>query len=381
MNEKEIAEIRRRFRPDKSNISSIRGCYVNEKREIVSEFSQPLSITPQEEAEQLLSILKRALSGTLGKNLIDITFDTRQVVDSAEHKLLMSLKNSALTDDEAVQALFSRIIQSLSIEGNYLILLACDKYDVPYRAKDGEQQEDASSEVYTYILCSICPIKMTKPALSYYIYENAFHNCKSDWIVGAPELGFLFPAFDDRSSNIYNALYYSRDIKENHKELVDAVFNTEIPMPAAEQKEAFQNLLEETLDSDCSYEIVQAVNEQLCGMIEEHKASKEPEPLVVSKKTVRHVLESCGVAEERVTAFDEKYDDTFGADTDLSPRNIVDTRQFEVRTPDVTIHVNPERSDLVETRIINGAKYILIRANEGVEVNGINISILEKNPQ
>ena len=376
MNEKEIAEIRRRFRPDKSNISSIRGCYVNEKREIVSEFSQPLSITPQEEAEQLLSILKRTLSGTLGKNLIDITFDTRQVVDSAEHKLLMSLKNSALTDDEAVQALFSRIIQSLSIEGNYLILLACDKYDVPYRAKDGEQQEDASSEVYTYILCSICPIKMTKPALSYYIYENAFHNCKSDWIVGAPELGFLFPAFDDRSTNLYNALYYTRDSGENHPELVEAVFRREAPMPAAAQKETFQTLLSDTLADECSCEVVQAVHDQLCELVEEHRERKEAEPLTLSKGAVKCVLKSCGVSDSHVEEFALRYDDAFGADMALSPRNLVE-KQIEVCTPDVVIKVSPERSDLVDTRVIDGVKYILIRADEGVEVNGVPVHIAE----
>ena len=166
MNEKEVAEIRRRFRPEKSNIAYIRGCYVNDKREIVSEFRQSFALTPQEESEKLLAILKRTLSGTLGKNLIDIDFTTRQVVDSEEHSLLMELRNSSLNNEEAAQALFQRIVQSLSIEGHYVILLAYDTYDVPYRSKDGEQQEDASSEVYSYFLCSICPVKMTKPALS-----------------------------------------------------------------------------------------------------------------------------------------------------------------------------------------------------------------------
>ncbi|MEM1484861.1 DUF4317 domain-containing protein [Oscillospiraceae bacterium PP1C4] len=375
MNEKEIAEIRRRYRPDKNNITHICGCYVNEKREIVSEFNQSLALMPQEESEKLLAILKRTLAGTQGKNLIDITFDTMQAVDSDEHRLLMALKNSSLKDENAVQSLFQLVMQSLALEGNYLILLAHDTYDVPYRSKDGERQDDASSEVFSYILCSICPIKTTKPALSYHLFDNAFHSCKEDWLVAAPELGFMFPAFDDRSSNIYNALYYSRDITENHQEFVDAVFHTEIPMPAAAQKETFQAILEETLADDCSYEVVQAVHDQLCEMIEQHKTNKEPEPLVISKNTVKSVLESCGVSDSRVMAFDEKYDAEFGANTDLSPRNIVDAKQFEVRTPDVTIHVNPERSGLVETRMINGTKYILIRVDEGVEVNGVNIHI------
>ena len=374
MNEKEIAEIRRRFRPDKSNITHIRGCYVNDKREIVTGIDQSLAVMPQEESEKLLTILRRALSGTVGKNLVDIPFTTQQVVDSEEHRLLMALRDSALKDEEAVQAFFQRVIQSLTLEGGYLILLAADKYDVPYRSKDGERQDDASSEVYSYILCAVCPIKETKPALGYYVNENAFRSSRTDWIVGAPELGFLFPAFDDRSANIYGALYYSRDIAESHGEFVDAVFRREAPMPAAEQKETFQSILGETLAGECSYGVVRAVHDRLYEMVEEHKANKAEAPLVVSKQTVRRVLESCGVAEPQAAEFEEKFDAGFGADADVSPQNLVDVKRIEVRTPDVTIHVSPGRSDLVETRVIDGARYILIRANDGVEVNGVNIS-------
>lgn len=374
MNEKEIAEVRRRFRPDKSNITRVRGCYVNDKREIVTELNQSLALMPQEESEELLTILKKTLSGTLEKNLINIEFATKQVLEGEEHQLLMALKDSALEDDAAVREFYNRVIQSLNMEGHYLILLACDKYDVPYYTKDGEKQDD-STEVYSYFLCSICPVKPTKPALGYYVSENTFRNITADWVVSAPELGFLFPAFDDRSANIYNALYYSRNIAENHEEFVDTVFKSEIPMPAAAQKETFQSILSDTVAEDCSLDVVQAVHEQLSEMIEEHKANKEADPLVISKETVKGVLESCGIPEARVTAFEEKYDTEFGADTEISPRNLIDTKQFEIHTPNVTIRVNPERSDLVETRIINGVKYILIRADEGVEVNGVNIHI------
>ena len=196
-----------------------------------------------------------------------------------------------------------------------------------------------------------------------------------DWVVDMPQLGFLFPAFDERTTNLYNALYYSRDIGENHPELIDALFRTPPPMPAAVQKETFESLLGETLAEDCSYHVVQAVHSQLRDMIEEHKASKEEQPLLLSKGEVRSVLSSCGVAAPHVDAFEAQYDQAFGPEAGLSPRNLVDPKQLEVRTPDVTIHVNPERSDLVETRMIEGTRYILIRANEGVEVNGVSIQI------
>ena len=375
MNEKEIAELRRRFRADKSSISRVRGCYVNEKREIISQFDQSLGILGQTESEQLLSTLRKTLSGTLGKNLLDIPFDTRQVVEGDQHKLLMTLRNSALRDEEAVSAFYQRVIQSLDLEGNYLILLVQDDYDVPYRSKDGERQDDASSEVFRYILCSICPVKQTKEALSYYVYENAFHSISADWMVSAPEMGFLFPSFDERSTNLYDALYYCKDTSQTHPDFVEAVFHAPAPMPAAEQMETFQTLLEDTLSDECRYQVVQSVHGQLREMIEEHKANKVEEPLVVDKGTVRRVLEHSGVSEEHVEAFEERYDDAFGADADLSPRNLVDTKQLEITTPDVTIKVSPDRGDLVETRLIDGARYILIRAEEGVAVNGVPIQI------
>ena len=375
MNEKEIGELRRRFRADKSNISHVRGCYVNEKKEIISQFDQSIALMGPEESEKLLGILRKTLSGTLGKNLLDITFDTRQVVEGDEHRLLMALRDSELRDQEAVEALFQRAIQSLDLEGNYLILLAYDAYDVPYRSKDGDSQADASSDVFRYILCSVCPVKLTKDALSYFVYENKFRNLEADWVVAAPEVGFLFPAFDDRATNLYNALYYTRDISQSHPDFVDALFKSQVPMPAAVQKETFQSILGDTLEEECRYEVVQAVHDELCGMIAAHKESKEEDPLVISKVTVKQVLHECGVSPDHVERFEEQYDRQFGPEADLPPRNIVDEKQLEVKTPDVTIKVSPERSDLVETRVIDGRRYILIRAEEGVEVNGVQIHI------
>ena len=375
MNEKEIAELRRRFRQDKSSITHVRGCYVNENREIISEFDQSLTLSRQEDAEKILAVLRKTLSGAVGRNLLDIEFDTRQVVEGDEHRLRMALRDSRLADQEAVHALFRRVIASLDLAGNYLILLAYDAYDVPYRSKDGQRQDDASDQVFTYILCAVCPVKLTKDALSYYIQENQFRSVEADWVVAAPEVGFLFPAFDDRATNLYNALYYTRDISQSHPDFVDALFKSQVPMPAAVQKETFQSILGDTLEEECRYEVVQAVHDELCGMIAAHKESKEEDPLVISKVTVKQVLHECGVSPDHVERFEEQYDRQFGPEADLPPRNIVDEKQLEVKTPDVTIKVSPERSDLVETRVIDGRRYILIRAEEGVEVNGVQIHI------
>lgn len=374
MNEKEVAEIRRRFRPEKNNITHVRGCYVNAEGEIISQFSQSLAVTPQEEAETILAVLKRTLSGSLGRNLVDLSFSTQQVVDSEEHRLLMALKNSALKEEEAIQAFYQRVIRALSFEGHYMILLAHDTYDVPGRTKDGERLADASAEVFSYFICSVCPVKITQPALRYSASDNMLHHRVADWVVGAPELGFLFPAFDDRSANLYGALYYSRNTEDNHQEFADAIFHTSLPMPAAEQKETFQSILQETLAADCKLEVVQTVQGQLRGMLEEHKANKEEEPLIVSKSAVAEVLASCEVSEGRVADFEKKYEEQFGEDAGLSPQNLVE-KKLEVCTPDAVIHLNPERGDLLETRVIDGVKYLLIRAEDPVAVNGVAIHI------
>ena len=377
MNEKEVSELRRRYRQDRSNISRVRGCYVNEFGEILSQFDQSLSLMTQEEAEKLLAILKRTLSGSLGKNLNDITFATEQVAYGEEHKLLMALRDSALRDDEAVQAFYQKSIAALSaaLEGGYLLLLASEAYDVPYRAKDGDDLADASVEVFSYIVCSVCPVKTTKPALGYSVHENSFHSLKTDWLVSPPELGFLFPAFDERSTNLYNALYYTKNAGESYAGFVESVFKTDVPMPAAVQKETFQSVLGETLEDECSLEVVQTVHDQLCGMILDHKEQKEVEPLKLSRNQIRHVLSTAGVSDQRMESFDRQFEEGFGTEAELSPKNLVDTRQLEVKTPDVTIRVNAERSDLVQTRVIDGARYILIRAEDGVEVNGVAIHI------
>lgn len=376
MNEKEVSEIRRRYKAEKSGISHIRGCYVNEKKEIISQFDQSLSLISEEEANELLTLLKKTLSGGLGKNLLDIEFSTQQVLESEEHKLLSSLRSTSLRDEAIVQKFFEQAIASLTMEGNYMILLAYDSYDVFSMNKEGEK--DDSSQVFNYIICAICPMKEAKPTLSYYVYESKFRNVVADSVIGAPVLGFMFPAFNDRAADIYHTMYYSRDIADNHPEFIEGLFHAEAPMPPAIQKETFQSILSHTVAEDCSYEVVQTVHGQLSAMIEDHKANKEVEPLVIGKEVVKDVLNACGVSEERVSAFEERYDESFGEETALRPGNLVNVKQFEVRTPDVVIKVDPEKSGLLETRIIDGVKYILIRADAGVEVNGVNICIQER---
>ncbi|MDO5548498.1 MAG: DUF4317 domain-containing protein [Eubacteriales bacterium] len=373
MNEKEVAELRRQFRPDHHNITKVYGCYVNENKTVISTFEQSMALATQEEAESYLSLLKKSLSGTLGRNLLDIAFTNQQVMNGAEHALLMKLRESRLEDAEALETFYHKVIESVYLESNYLILLTFHTYDVPYRAKDDIELEDASEEMFSYLLCSICPVKKSKPGLGYDYHQQEFHTCTGDYLVAAPEIGFLFPAFDDRRTNLYNALCYTRKVDESHEEFIDAVFHTEIPQPAAEQKKSFEAVLSHSLEEECSMEVVQAVHDQLSSLIAEHKESKIPEPLMIHKTAVEEVLEDCGISDKHIESFREQFDAEFGEDRAVSPKNIIDEKKFEVKMPQVKIQVKPEARDLVKTETIDGVRYIMIRAEESVEVNGVSI--------
>lgn len=373
MNEKEIGEIRRHLRRDRSNMTAVYGCYVNEKREIIAEYRASTGMMTENEADKYFAILRKALSGSVGKNLIDLTFRTSQVAGSPEHDLLMQLRETAAEDEELRTSFYKKIIDSIALEGNYLILLGYDTYDVPFKSRDDLTQDDATDESYAYLICAICPVKQTKASLHYVAGEKTFHDGGMNQPVAAPEVGFLFPAFDNRSTNIYNALYYTHNIKENQDALVEALFNTPIPKPAAEQKKCFEELLTDSLGEECSMDVVQTVHEQLCERMELHKQSKVPEPLMINKEVVKGILTSCGVSETGIAKFSIQYDEVFGFETELHPKNIIDSKHFEINTPDVAIKVDPTRTDLVETRVIGGVKYILVSADESVEVNGVSI--------
>ncbi len=375
MNGKEVGEIRRRVRRDRSNMTAIYCCYVNGQKEIISEFKMSTGIMPENEAERYFGLMKRTLSGTIGRNLIDICFKTSQVVESKEHKLLMDLRSSQLKDENLRHAFYQKIIETVSFDEGFLILIGCDSYDVPFKSKDDAVQNEASGESYTYLLSCVCPVKMTKPSLRYVTENKEFHDGGIAHIPCAPEVGFLFPAFDDRATNIYSALFYTRSAKENHQNLINALFNVRIPQPADEQKKSFAALLGGALREECSLDVMQSVHQRICQSIELHKESRIADPLLISKEQVKSVLEDCGVSESSVSKFSVAYDETFGFEAELHPRNIINNRRFEVTTPSVSIQVAPECSDLIETRIIGGVKYLMICADENVEVNGVPISI------
>ena len=376
MNQKAVSEIKKRFKPDKDNISRIYGCYVNAAREIVTTLDMSVGLMEQEEAGLYFKLLKKTLSGTLGKNLLDIEFSTAQVENSDEHRLLQGLRSSHLRDAGLRDALYQRIIESLDFgEDSYVILLASDSYDVPFKGSDDEIFEEGSGEVFDYILCCICPVKDAKSALRYIADEHNFRGASTGHVLGAPELGFLFPAFDDRAANIYNALYYSRGLVDIHEEFITGVFQTEkVPMSSGAQKLAFSDVLCESLGSDCSLDLVRSVHGEIRERLLLHKESKAPEMPEIYVEDVDDILKNTGISDEKVSAFHEAWSRQRGQKPEPNPVNLMETNKFEMTTPQVKITVDPDYTDLIRTEVIDGRTCLVIPVDESVVVNGIDVN-------
>lgn len=377
MNQKELREIRKRFTLDKDSISHVYGCYVNAAKDIVARMDMSMGLMEQEEAELYLKLLKKSISGTLGKNLLDIEFSTKQVEDSDEHRLLQALRQSHLRDEDMRELFYKRVIESLDFgDDSYVILLASDSYDIPFKGRDDELWEEGSNEVFDYIICCICPVKDAKASLRYFAEEQNFRGASSGHVLGNPELGFMFPSFDDRSTNIYNALYYSRGLVDIHHEFIDGIFNIEkSPMSAGAQQHAFTDVLCESLGEDCSLDVVKAVHGQIRQQLLVHKESKDPEVPELFVEDLDDVLKHSGVPEEKVEVFNEACRKEFGDQSILNPINVMESKKFEMKTPEVKITVDPEYTYLITTQEIDGSQYLLIPAGEGVTVNGIDISV------
>ena len=374
MIDKEAAELRRRFRLDRTAMTKVYGCYINPFGEIVAQFEESMAMLPMEEQEKYLDLLKKGISGTLGKTLSDLSFSTAQVQSGQEHRLLMALRSSQLTDAEARDALYRKISGSLKLGDNgMLILLGCDVYDVPFRSRDGEDRADIGDTQFTYVVCAICPVKETTPVLRYDAADQVFRNRGADWVAGNPELGFLFPAFDDRAANLYGALLYNRSKDNSYDSFVEAVFRADPPMAVGIQKDTFREVLTDALEEECSLEVVQNVHAQLREMTLNHKEARIPEPLRVSCREVSALLADSGVSEPKQAAFRVKYEEAFGVDSELPPQNLLNAGQLEFKTPDVVIKVNPDRQDLIQLRELGGTNYLVIRADEGIEINGVQV--------
>ena len=372
MNKKEISEIKKRFTKTKCSINRLCGCYVDAEKNKRLTMKEAFLSLPEEEMFKYIDIFRKSLSGSIGKTLLNMEFPPEQETsEDGTQRFLMQLRDSGLQDEELLNRFYDKVIENYPYPENYMIILINDSYDIPGITKDGVENFDASEYVYNYILCSICPVKLSKPGLCYNAQTNHIEDRIRDWLVQPPEIGFLFPAFHDRNQDIHNLLYYSKNSDELDFSVTENLLGCRFPLPAKSQKETFNTIVEESLGLSCDYEAVKAIHENLNQIVEENR--ENPEPAELDKNDMAKLLEKSGVDEEKIEQFETHYDETIGEKETLMASNISNTRNFEIRTPDVTGKVNPERTDLVETKIIDGVPYLLIELNDLVEVNGIQV--------
>ena len=376
MNKKEVLEIRKQFTPANCAITRIAGCYVDHEKNKKMESKSAFLSLPEEEAFKYFDIFKKTLSGTMGKNMLNMEFPIDQEMPGGTQEFLMKLKASKLEDDMLLEEFYDKVIATYEYAENYYIILIHAMYDVPGRSSDNMEMFDASDEVYEYLVCSICPVSLSKAGLSYNAESNCIQDRIRDWVVDMPDKGFLFPAFNDRSTDIHGVLYYTKKSEDLQPELIEQLLGARMPMSANTQKETFQMLIEDTLGEDGDYETIRNIHDTLNDMIEEHK--EEPEPLQLDKTDVRKVFEKSGVSSEKMECFDQNYEETEGEKTSLLATNITETKKFQIETPDIVIKVNPERADLIETRVIDGRQCLVIAVDDHIEVNGVNVRTLKR---
>lgn len=367
----ELGELKKLLTQKNCTITRICGCYVDGDKNKKSVWARSFLALPDEEMFKYFEILRKGLSGTPGKTALDMTFPLDACGEGGQQEFWLKLRDSKLKDDALLNEYYDKIITTYEYVGNYLILVVHDAYDVPGRTNDGIDMEDASDEVYEYVYTVICPVNLAEPGLSFDPLTNEFHNRNRDWVVELPLIGLLFPAFNDRSTDINSIMYYTKDSESLNDAMVEALLGCGTPLTAKSQKETFQTLVMDTLGDECEFTAVKNLHEKMGELIEEHK--EELAPLVLDKKEVKSIIASSGVSNDKMAEFDVKYEKTAGNDTPLFVGNVYNTRSFDVKTPDVTIKVKPDRTDLIDNRTIDGKPCLVVTLNGDVEVNGIAV--------
>lgn len=373
MNKKEVLEIRKQFTPENCAITRICGCYVDyEKTKRLQTKTAFLSM-PEEEEFKYFDLFRKTLSGKIGRNLLNLEILLEEEMPGGAQDFLLQLRDSKLQDDMLLEEFYDKVIENYICAGNYYIALIHAMYDIPGRASDQTELYDASEEVYEYLLCSICPVELSKAGLCYDKEENLITERRREWEIGAPVKGFLFPAFNDRNTDIHAALYYTKKTEELQEQLTQALFGVNIPLSAGTQKSMFQKILGNVFENRAGYSIVIDVYDRLYELLEEGK--DDPDPVTVGKYELRRILENSGAAEEVVERFEEEYEEFIGRDILLQVSNLVSPKGITIKTADATISLKPSRMDVLETTDLHDMKCLAINTDGLVEMNGISVLV------
>lgn len=373
MDKKNIAEIRRQFSMNCCTATKICGCYVDHEKNKKFESKSSFLMLPEEEEFKYFDIFKHTLSGSLGRNLINLEFPLQQESEGGTQEFLYRLLKSGLDDEELVSQFYDRIIENYEYAENYYIVLTYFVYDVPMRTSDNNLLEDASDEVYSYMLCSICPVKMTKAGLSYNQDNNRMEERTRDWVVEMPLTGFLFPAFNDRSTDLHSMLYYKKKPEENQEKLVKNVLGSVEPMSPKTQQNTFNELLEAVMGDGVDYGTATAVYENISLAVEEN--TFDADTVSFSQKEVQKILEDSGVPNEKITSFGDCYHEIVGENTTLQANNMTNLKKFVAKTSHVHIQVDAEYASQLQEKIVDGQRCLVVPIEDYLEINDLVVKI------
>ncbi len=404
MNRKDVLELKRRFKKDSCTFSRMCGCYVDGERNRVVKLEETFLNLDEEEFFKYLEIAKKVLSGTIGNQLIELEFPLEEETVGGKQQFLCALKSSALQNEDLLERFYDLIIDNYEYAGNYLILIFHDAYDVITKTSD-HSKLDESEEVYEYLLCAVCPVSLSKPGLGYRSDENRIGPRIRDWVVCAPESGFIFPAFTDRSTDIHAVMTYHKNPKEPHTELMENILGCESKRTAAEQKQAFTSIVQKAFggDDEKSKEVFNEIQQGLSDIAEEHQTeeseSKE-EPFRLSAGDIEKLMAESDVPETAAAVITTSFREEFEEEAPILT-NLIDSKAAEAgnilrqqkdlvkkvaelenqlgntKTYDVILRVKPEKEQMIQSQIINGKKCIVIpmEEDEHAIVNGRNTTV------
>ncbi|MBR1623353.1 MAG: DUF4317 domain-containing protein [Pseudobutyrivibrio sp.] len=313
MNKKEVNEIKRRFKKDSCNFDKLVGCYVDANKEMVLTFKETFLNLEDEEFHKYLEIANKALSGTIGNNLLELPFSPDSEIEGSGHDLLMQLRETRLQDEKLLIEYYNRIIESYDYVGNFLILLYHDTYDIPMKTSD-DLKLDESDEVYDYIICAICPVQLSKPGLGYREAENRIGARDRDWVVGPVDTAFTFPAFTERTTDLHACLAYTKNTKEPHVEFWENCIGCGTKKTSTQKKNAFNNMLNQALgeETDETLETKLDIQQNLSDFITvETERLGEDEPIILEPQDVANILTDSGLSDTKVEKIQANFENYF----------------------------------------------------------------------
>ena len=407
MNKKDVMELKKRFKKEACSIDRLAGCYVDAGKNKAIKFNESFLNMDDEEFYKYLEIAKKTLTGTLGNNILELDFPLEEEATGGKQHFLYALRNDGLCSEDLLDRLYDLIIDGYNYVGNYLILVFHDTYDIITKTSDN-MKLDESEEVYEYLLVSICPVVLSKAGLGVREDENRIGARIRDWVVGVPDLGFLFPAFDNRSADIHKVDYFIRDAKDSHSEVISDVLGCAPRMTATEQRNTFSAIVKRAFSNDTENgkEALINIQESFNALINtgEELTENEINSIILTPETIDEILVENNIEGEKARVIKEVTLDEFMEELPLVS-NLIDNKalaanererekkelvkevaslknkvsELEEATSssesgDVSIFVYPERAGEIHTEIIDDKKYILIPVddNSTVKVNGVD---------